>query len=606
MNRTIFVASVALLVFGCVAPMDDLGEASEPIVNGTLGGERAVVSVQNIRAGGLCTGSLIGERVVLTAKHCIQEAFAAGPVSPSEIIVGVGDDARRSSSVLRAQEIITTPGQYTQDSRGSVGRDLIGVDVAVIILQSGVASVEPLPIRRESHTSLTGQTITAIGFGQTPSGQVGVKYTTTGRVQGTDSQLIYVGPITCQGDSGGPAITPDGEVAGVVSFGAGSCGSGYGAYNAIFPHLAMIDDALTRAGACLNDGAERCDGADNDCDDLVDEDCTPIGGACSNDGECVGLTCRDTPDGRICTSPCDPLRPEFGCEPGFYCAFSAGCGGYCVPQTGEPALAEGQDCTSNDECRSLFCHDPGDGRQRCLTACRGDDGMCLAGEACAANPGECGGCVDASILRAMRGLGEECAVADECRSGDCLEDAGRSYCTRACAQDSECPSGYHCRDGRCASGPRGEIGDPCVSNDDCGADTFCATRGAQRWCTRVCGTEECPTGFDCVAAGTTMVCAPSLGLVGDACASNEACVTNLCALTGAGSGTCTRMCGADAPCAPGFECRRTSDGATAVCIAPAPPSSAGGCSVTPPRGAAGAWIFGLLAMATLAWRRRRG
>ena len=34
----------------------------------------------------------------------------------------------------------------------------------------------------------------------------------------------------------------------------------------------MIDDALNEAGSCLNDGEERCDGADNDCDDLIDGD----------------------------------------------------------------------------------------------------------------------------------------------------------------------------------------------------------------------------------------------------------------------------------------------------------------------------------------------
>lgn len=610
MMRLALCALSLCVVLGCAAvPPDDVGSAPAPIVNGTLGGDPAVVVLQNYANGGLCTGSLIAERVVLTAKHCVQEAFADGPVSPNSMIVGIGDDARRLSRTLRVQSIYTTPGRYTEDSRGGVGRDLVGSDVAVMVLQTG-APVTPLEIMRESHQSLRGQIITAVGYGQTPSGQVGVKYTAMGRVTGTDSNLIYVGALTCQGDSGGPAITSENLVAGVTSFGAGSCGSGYGAYNAIFPFLDLIDMALMEAGSCLNDGEERCDGSDNDCDDLVDETCTPIGGPCGSDLECVGLTCRETAVGRICTSPCDPLRPDFGCDEGMYCGRTTGCEGYCVPMMGAAALPLDAECTAHDACASLFCGDPGDGRRRCLAPCRGDAGMCLAGEACAANPTECGGCVPAEILFADRGLGEACSTAAECRSGNCLEDAGRSYCTRSCTADADCGSGYHCRDGMlCVSGPRGDVGSPCVTNGDCGDGTFCVTAGERTWCTETCGTEMCPEGFSCVDAGPAMVCAPDLALLGEVCATNEECVTNLCVTrSGSSVSECSQMCSADAPCAPGFECRRTADGATAVCVRPAAETDGGGggCSVTRSgeRGPIGLWLVGFVAVGLVLFRRR--
>ncbi|HJL17224.1 MAG TPA: S1 family peptidase [Sandaracinaceae bacterium LLY-WYZ-13_1] len=600
---------------GCAAPTDPggVGVHEASIVGGEPGGDPAVVVLQNYRSGGLCTGALIAPRVVLTAKHCVQQPFADGPVAPSDIVVGIGDSARRTTSVLRVESITATPGSYSQDSRGGVGRDLVGVDVAVMVLQSGEASVEPLSIMRESHTSLSGQQITAVGFGQTPSGEVGVKYTATGWITGTDASLIYVGALTCQGDSGGPAITEEGLVAGVVSFGAGSCGSGYGAYNAIYPFLDLIDGALMEAGSCLDDGPERCDGADNDCDDQVDETCTEIGGACGSDDECVGLTCRDTVGGRICTSPCDPLRPEFGCEPGFFCAFSEGCEGYCVPRETEGTLPVGAECTDHAECSTSFCTDPGDGRRRCLTACEGDRGMCLAGEACAAGPGACGGCVDAEILDADRGLGEPCDEATDCRSGDCFADGGRSYCTRACEGDTDCPDTFHCRGMVCVAGPRGDIGDPCLGNGDCAEGTFCAMQGERAWCTRLCTDEECPDRFECVAAGGTEVCAPDRGLLGDVCASDEDCVTGVCEReAGATSGVCSRMCGPDAPCAVGFECRRTEDGLGAICAAPAvEEASDGGCAAAAPgRGGSSrpgwAWV-GMVAWlaAIVVWRRRR-
>lgn len=605
MIRTAVSFALACSLVGCVAPVEDVESSSAPIVDGDLGGNPAVVFVQNNR-GGYCTGSLIGERVVLTAKHCVQRPFDPGPVRPEEMSVGVGDTFRRLTTVLRVQSISTTPGMYTETARGGVDSSLIGMDVAVMILQAGAPGVTPLEISRESHETLTGETITAVGYGTTPSGEFGTKYTTTGRVTGTTPNLIYVGPVFCQGDSGGPAINEMGTVSGVVSFGAGSCGSGYGAYNAIFPYLDMIDAALTEAGMCLNNGDEVCDGADNDCNGEVDEICTPIGGACDESLECVGLMCQDTPSGRRCTAPCDPLRPDTGCGPDLYCARTSGCEGLCVPIEGAADQPLGTPCTTDSECVSLFCDDPGDGNRRCLAPCEGDAAICLAGEACAANPGDCGGCVDETILAAMRGIGESCDDDEICRSGQCFDDNGRSYCTVDCAMDDDCPDSFHCREGVCASGPRGDLGDPCVSEGDCLMNTFCATQGERSWCTRLCVVEDCPEGFSCVEAGGTVICAPDGGLVGDSCAADAECLTGLCVERGVTGSVCARMCSPETPCSAGFDCERIGDGTESVCVRPLPEvvEEGGGCSVGVSRRPSGGRVI-WLALLALVWIGRR-
>ncbi len=619
-----FARALALLLLaGCAAPTEAPGAASEAIVGGMAGGLDAVVVIQNYTLGGMCSGSLIGERVVLTAKHCVQEAGAAGPVAPSAMSVGIGDNIRNLSTVLRVQSIPTTPGEYTENSRGGVNNDLIGVDVALLVLQTGVPGITPLAVRRTPPTDLAGKMITASGYGQTPSGQVGVKYTTTGTIQGVMGDLIYVGAITCEGDSGGPALVQDADtgdlvIAGTVSFGSGSCGSGFGAYNAIYNYLDLVDAALREAGSCLNNGAEVCDGADNDCNGMVDETCTPLGGSCTADSDCVGgVDCQDTVGGKICTAPCDPLRPDFGCAPDFYCASTGrdACDGWCVPLASDhQSLALDADCTRNDDCASLFCINPGDGRQRCLMPCQGDAGMCLAGEACAAVAGACGGCVPEDILHANRGLGENCTADGDCNSSHCYQDGARMYCTRDCAADSDCADGYHCRDNVCAAGQRGQIGERCATSEDCVTGTFCVARGEDHWCSRVCDdSNPCPDGFDCVAAGGAQVCAPSLGLVGDSCTGNDGCVSGLC--LGAGpsmgsgpsmDGACTRACGPNAPCGAGFECRRQDDG-TALCVAPpaaTPPS--GGCAVTGGNSNdGGRWLWVAFTAAMVWWRSRR-
>ncbi len=606
-KRCLVTAALVGALCSCAPErIEPLSSSSAPIVDGSPSHNRSVVFLYNL-AGAACTATIVAPRAVLTAKHCIQGgSSSAAPAS--QFVVYVGDSPYRPIRQYRVAEVRPAPGCW----------DLCGdaSDVAMLILASPAVE-EPVPISFEPPAGITGQTITAIGYGQTPAGSSGTQLSTSKRVTGVRGGLVFVEPAVCSGDSGGPVIGPEGMIWGVASFiyspdgrSRPECGTAPGAYNGISHLRDFIVAAIEDSGSCVPDGEEVCNGADDDCDDEVDEVCTPPGEACTADDECVGSLCADTSAGRICSQACDPLRPGLGCPPGMYCDGSGGCEGLCVPgDSTESALGYGADCTSDIECASLFCADPGDGRQRCLDPCRGDAGMCLAGEACAATPGSCGGCVPADIVIGARGLGEPCASDEECggSAASCFDDGGIEYCTRPCEDDEACGEGFHCRMGAhvCVRGPRGSVGSGCVENADCADGGLCAARGDVRWCTRACS-DDCPEGFECVDAGGARVCSPSAGLVGERCEEAADCLSGLCVDTGSGT-VCTRRCGPDSHCGTGLECVRTGDGRDAVCVPPPSRGSddGGGCSVGEGPGRAGGVAWLLLVLGAVATMLRR-
>ncbi len=593
---------LVLFLVGCVgAPPETVGQRSDAIVNGTRETGRPEVVFMYRTDGAACTAAIISPYVVLTANHCVVSGGRPAPASRFRIYVGSSTGTITSEYRVSAVRPVPNAGLGMRQAN----------DVALLILSSP-ARETPLELGRGSPTSaLAGRTLTAVGYGQTPGGGSGTKYSVDTRLDGYMGGFIFVPPTVCSGDSGGPLLGDDGAIYGVASFIFSPdgrtqpvCGTAPGAYNEIFRHLEFIDSVLAENGSCIPSasGVEECNGLDDNCNDEIDEGCIPIGSPCVSSDECFGGLCADTAAGRICTSECDGLRPDQGCGPGAYCAKAAGCEGYCVPGVAGAGV-NGADCVNNTECLSLFCTDPGDGRMRCLDPCRADAGLCFAGEVCPATPGTCSGCVAADLVSFPRGLGEPCTLDTECRDEMvCRVYAGIGECSRACTDDASCGEGFECRDAMCMRDRRQGVGGVCQDNPDCG-DAICAALGDRLWCTAECASAaDCPNGFICQDAGGVSVCAPEAALDGEACMANSDCASGLCATIGADS-FCTSYCDRSTACAPGFECRRAG-GDSAVCVQFVEEVSGGGCSVAPSPASDWPFALSLLGTAAFVWRRR--
>jgi MYXO-CTERM domain-containing protein len=596
--RTV-AALASVLAAGCAPSPIDVSRTE--IVDGTReNGYQSVYFMYRLD-GAACTAALISPRVVLTARHCVASGSGAAPASYFRLYRGT--DTRTFDAEYRVSRVEIIPG-----SSSSIG-DGRAQDVALLVL-SAPSPDTPYEISRDrSPGSLVGMDVTAIGFGQTPSGSSGVKLRTTARVQGYEGGLVFVDPAVCQGDSGGPLIAADGRIYGVASFiyspdgrSEPRCGTAPGAYNEIYRHVDWINGVVQSVGDGCFPQPEVCDGLDNDCNDAVDETCQPLGSPCTRGDECIGGLCAATPAGSLCSQTCDPMRPSFGCPPSFYCTSMPGsCDGFCVPGVLQSAPL-GTDCDADTQCESGVCRDPGDGRRRCLDPCRGDRGDCLDGEVCVATDGACSVCISVYEFGSQRGLGEVCVEDSECRSNRCVVRNGIGECSVMCSAGARCQDGFVCDEGFCVLARNQPVGGACLTTSDCARGALCAAQGERRWCTAVCSADlPCPSGFDCLDAGGTTICVPLGGLVGEDCRSDGECSTGMCR-----EGTCTTRCSAEERCGPGFFCNALDDGTRGCFPPPEPPTpSPGGCAAAGQGGERGL-ALALLALGALLSRRRRG
>jgi V8-like Glu-specific endopeptidase len=245
------IALVSLVACSSGAPGggEEPTSAEDAIVGGRSDAKDLAVVAIDIGGEALCTGSLIGPRLVLTARHCVSETSeavdcpASGPQIEGEraadtFTILVGNDIKTARAVAIGQRVITPDSDVLCDH-----------DAALIELDRAVTGVTPLALG-----SLSGvKTVRGVGFGKRgDNADAGKKMTRSNvAVHSESGSEFIVGVLSCNGDSGGPALDSKGRVVGIVSRGGPNCNGpdSENIYTRVDAFHALIEQALADTGS---------------------------------------------------------------------------------------------------------------------------------------------------------------------------------------------------------------------------------------------------------------------------------------------------------------------------------------------------------------------
>lgn len=228
------VRSAALLAFlalaaGCGPGLgDDAGGSdaemeatSSEIIGGSTEAGYPGVAMLYHDYGYLCSGTMIDDRVYLTAGHCIETLSASHYTiyGGTNLNANEPDWQRNAASVHRHPQLVLTNSN-------------IDHDIGIVVLADD-APVKPYRWLAEDEDGIytEGTLFEAVGYGVTGGngGGDGIKRSVQLSIEAVYSNVFEYGGSnynTCSGDSGGPAIAEvDGylTVIGVVSYGDQNC-----------------------------------------------------------------------------------------------------------------------------------------------------------------------------------------------------------------------------------------------------------------------------------------------------------------------------------------------------------------------------------------------
>lgn len=245
--------------------------------------------------------------------------------------------------------------------------------------------------------------------------------------------------------------------------------------------------------------AERCNGRDDDCSGIVDDE-PAVGNECSGDlgdgAVCRGGSCGCDDAHGLCGDACVLLSSD-----PHHCG---ACDNACVPN----ATCESGACVCGGEMCDTMCVDPKTDENncgQCGTKCPADK-VCDGGEcSCPAGQQACGNsCRDLSTDDDNCGqCGRQCSNVQSCEAGECSCPVGQQACGSSCRDlDTDenncggcghtCPPSSACEEGFCESEPNYPFPGP---GGSCPAGTILAQLDAGfAFCSPLCRPpdDSCP------------------------------------------------------------------------------------------------------------------
>jgi hypothetical protein len=180
---------------------DEVVEPDHPAVDTKE--ERALVHLHTPE-GGVCSGVVLGPRIVATTQRCLRgEPTGAAAVPASRAYVIEVASSTLTWTTRKAQVALLPACDASE------------LDVGILVLAEPVPWVEPL---RVIAAPTAGARVRALGFGRCSGDKALLRIARAASVRSRAAEAVVIDAPLCRGDTGGPVVDGDGgDVIGLIS-----------------------------------------------------------------------------------------------------------------------------------------------------------------------------------------------------------------------------------------------------------------------------------------------------------------------------------------------------------------------------------------------------